>query len=127
MVGEAGRTAMADVAGRGAMRGLDGGVQVITREQSGELGCAPHVAASGRIAAVDHVIGRDERRAQRPERRAERRAAFRRRSASKSGDAKYTAPRLPSVTDRLRTPACSAVAASAIGSGASIVISSSFT
>ena len=46
---------------------------------------------------------------------------------SKSAAAKYTAPRLPIVTDRLRTPACSAVAASAIGSGASIVISSSFT
>jgi hypothetical protein len=34
MVGEAARTAMADVPSRGAIRRMDGGVQVITREQS---------------------------------------------------------------------------------------------
>ena len=46
---------------------------------------------------------------------------------AKSDAAKYTAPRLLSVTTRHWAPACIAVAASAMGSGASIRISSSFT
>ena len=51
MVREPGRAAMLDVARRGAMRG-DGcaSPKLITGEQSGEIGCAPHVATAGRIA-----------------------------------------------------------------------------
>ena len=93
---------MLDVARRGAMRREDGVAQVITGEQPGEIGCAPHVAASGRIAARRR---RDSAgtSAVRTGPSAVRRAVARRRRSpdrSKSGAAKYTAPRLPSVTTR---------------------------
>ena len=66
---------MLDVTSRRAIRGEDGDAQVITGEQSGEIGRAPNIAAAGRIAALDDLLGRHERRSHRADRaRASQRA-----------------------------------------------------
>src|SRR6185369_7905384 len=60
MVGEAGGPTVLDVSSRRTISGEDGDAQVITGEQSGEIGRAPNVATSGWIAAFDDVLRRHE-------------------------------------------------------------------
>src|SRR5689334_21496528 len=61
MVGEAGGPTVLDVSSRRTIRGEDRDAQVITGEQSGEIGRAPNVATSGWIAAFYDEIHPHER------------------------------------------------------------------